>query len=301
MKNKISSIILVLIFLAGLSLLLYPSVSDYWNSLHQTKAITDYADEVSKLDKEAYERIRKSAEDYNARLAEKGTQYHLTEEEQKEYESQLAVSDSRVIAYIEISKIHCTLPICHGTEEGTLQNSIGHIEWSSLPVGGKSSHCVLSGHRGLPSARLFTDLDQMEEGDTFVLRVLDETLTYEVDQIRIVLPEEVEELQIIEGKDYCTPYGVNSHRLLVRGHRVENEDADSIRVTADALQIEPTLIAPVIAVPMLLVLLIILLVKTRKNKKINKEEEVDVYTKTNFQPASVGMSVLGSRHNSMRS
>ena len=177
------------------------------------------------------------------------------------------------MGYIEIPKINCSLPIYHGTNEAILQVAVGHIEGTSLPVGGESTHCVLSGHRGLPSAKLFTNLDQMEVGDIFMLRVLDEVLTYEVDQILIVEPQETGALQIEEGKDYCTlvtctPYGVNTHRLLVRGHRIENiEEAKTVRVTADAIQIEPLLVAPAVALPMLIVLLVVLLIKTRKKKK----------------------------------
>ena len=168
--------------------------------------------------------------------------------------------------------IQCSLPIYHGTEESVLQIAVGHIEGSSLPTGGAGTHCVLSGHRGLPSAKLFTDLDQLAEGDTFILRILDETLTYEVDQIRTVEPYELDDLGIEEGKDYCTlvtctPYGINTHRLLVRGRRVDNQpEARTVRVTADAMQIEPVLVAPLVAVPMLFVLLILLLVKTRRKK-----------------------------------
>ena len=177
------------------------------------------------------------------------------------------------MSYIEIPSIDCSLPIYHGTDEGVLQKAIGHIPGSSLPVGGKSTHCVLSGHRGLPSAKLFTDLDQLKEGDTFLLRTLDETLTYQVDQILIVEPDELEALQIEEGEDLCTlvtctPYGVNSHRLLVRGHRIANQaDASSIRVTADAVQIDPILVAPVVGVPILVILLIGLLARTRKKRE----------------------------------
>ena len=168
--------------------------------------------------------------------------------------------------------IQCSLPIYHGTEESVLQIAVGHIEGSSLPTGGAGTHCVLSGHRGLPSAKLFTDLDQLAEGDTFILRILDETLTYEVDQIRTVEPYELDDLGIEEGKDYCTlvtctPYGINTHRLLVRGRRVDNQpEARTVRVTADAMQIEPVLVAPLVAVPMLFVLLVLLLVKTRRKK-----------------------------------
>lgn len=272
-KGSISTIILILVFLVGLSLLLYPTASDYWNSLHQSRAITEYAEQVANLDDDTYEQFWQDAESYNQTLLTKSDRYELSEEEQAEYESLLNVSGNGIIGYIEIPVINCSLPIYHGVDEAVLQIAVGHIEGSSLPVGGGSTHCVLSGHRGLPSARLFTDLDKLTEGDTFILRVLDETLTYEVDQIRIVEPYEMADLEIEEGKDYCTlvtctPYGINTHRLLVRGHRVENQaEAKTIRVTADAMQIEPMLVAPIAAVPMLLILLAALLVSTRRKKR----------------------------------
>ena len=270
--NHLMTIVLVLVLLAGLSLLLYPSVSDYWNSFHQSRAIASYAEEVAQIDDDTYDRFWVEAQTYNETLPGKPNRYILTEEERTEYESLLDISGTGIMGYIEIPAINCSLPIYHGTDEGVLQIAIGHIEGSSLPVGGESTHCVLSGHRGLPSARLFTDLDQLVVGDSFIIRVLDETLTYEVDQIRIVLPEELSDLEIEEGKDYCTlvtctPYGVNTHRLLVRGHRIENaEEAVTVRVTADAMQIEPVMVAPLVAAPILLVLLIILLVKPRRRK-----------------------------------
>ena len=271
-KSNIINILLVLIFLAGLSLLLYPSVSDYWNSLHQSRAIASYAEEVANLNQEEYERIWNAACEYNASLADRENKYLLSDEQKKEYEELLNVSGLGVMGYIEIPSIKCSLPIYHGTEESILQIAIGHLEWSSLPVGGESTHCVLSGHRGLPSAKLFTDLDKLEEGDIFLLRVLDETLTYEVDQILIVEPEETEALEIEEGKDYCTlvtctPYGINSHRLLVRGHRVENQaSAQSIRVTADAVQIDSKIVATALASAILLILIFVMLVKTRRRR-----------------------------------
>ena len=267
------NIILVLVLFVGLSLLLYPTVSDYWNSFHQTRAITTYAEEVADLNEEEYERLWNAAQDYNRALAQRGTHFVLTDEQIEEYEQMLDVSGLGVMGYIEIPEIRCSLPIYHGTDEAVLQIAIGHLEWSSLPVGGENSHCVLSGHRGLPSAKLFTNLDQLKEGDIFMLRVLDEVLTYEVDQIRIVEPQEVDDLQIENGKDYCTlvtctPYVINTHRLLVRGHRIENiEDSDSIHVTADAIQIEPLLVAPIVAIPILLILLILLLIPKQPKKK----------------------------------
>ena len=273
MKKHLPTIVLVLIFCIGLSLLLYPTVSDYWNSLHQSCAISNYADAVAALDNEDYDRILESARNYTQNLAKNGTSWNLTEEQKEEYEKQLCVDDTGIMSYIEIPSIDCSLPIYHGTDEGVLQKAIGHIPGSSLPVGGKSTHCVLSGHRGLPSAKLFTDLDQLKEGETFLLRTLDETLTYQVDQILIVEPNELQALQIEEGEDLCTlvtctPYGVNSHRLLVRGHRIANQaDASYVRVTADAVQIDPVLVAPVVGVPILIILLIGLLARTRKKER----------------------------------
>ena len=271
-KGNHITILLVLILLVGLSLLLYPSVSDYWNSLHQTKAIATYAEDVANLNQNQYGEIWAAAERYNASLADRDNAYLLSDAQKEEYERLLNVSGLGVMGYIEIPSIDCSLPIYHGTEESALQIAVGHLEWSSLPVGGESTHCVLSGHRGLPSAKLFTNLDKLREGDTFLLRVLDEVLTYEVDQILIVEPQETAALQIEEGKDYCTlvtctPYGINTHRLLVRGHRIDNmEEAKTIRVTADAVQIEPLLVAPIVAIPMLLILLVLLLLPRRRRK-----------------------------------
>ena len=267
--NHLITILLVLIFLLGLSLLLYPAVSDYWNSKHQTRAIAVYSEEVSGLDEDQYQALWEAAAAYNASLLERDNAYLLTEEQKAAYEQLLNVSGLGIMGYIEIPSIDCSLPIYHGTEESVLQIAIGHLEWTSLPVGGESTHCVLSGHRGLPSAKLFTNLDKLQEGDVFLLRVLDEVLTYEVDQILIVEPQETGALRIVEGEDYCTlvtctPYGINSHRLLVRGHRIENApEARLVRVTADAVQIEPLLVAPIVALPMLLMLLILLLLPKR--------------------------------------
>lgn len=271
MRKRLPTILLLMIFLVGMSLLLYPSVGNYLNSLHSTKAIADYVEQVAGLDNDLYGEILESARAYNEALKDRPRSLELQEQaEIEEYKAQLNVGGSGQMGYLEIPRIDCLLPICHGTAEGTLARNVGHIEGSSLPVGGESTHCVLSGHRGLPSARLLTDLDQLAEGDIFLLHVLDEILTYEVDQIRIVQPHEIGSLDIAEGKDYCTlvtctPYGVNSHRLLVRGKRIENrEQAKTVRVTADAMQIEPMLIAPLVAVPILLLLLVGLLITTRK-------------------------------------
>ena len=272
-KNRIVVILLIVVLLAGLSLLLYPFVSDYWNSLHQSRAIATYMEAVTELDDTAYERWWKEAQAYNASLPGTLDRFHPDEEEQRSYEKLLDISGTGILGYVEIPSIDVLLPIYHGTDEEVLQVAIGHIEGSSLPAGGPSTHCVISGHRGLPSAKLFTDLDQLAEGDIFVLRVLDETLTYEVDQIHIVEPDDISRLGIEEDRDLCTlitctPYGVNSHRLLVRGHRVENQKvSDTLRITADAMLVDPRLVTPLIATPILLALILLLLFRSRKGKK----------------------------------
>ena len=271
-KSVVSTVILILVFFLGLSLVLYPSVSDYWNSLHQSRAIATYAEEVSNLDTDRYEQLWAEAVDYNSTLRDRENAFLLSETQKTAYDSLLNVGGNGVMGYIEIPTIGVSLPVYHGTDEGVLQIAVGHIEWTSLPVGGESSHCVISGHRGLPSAKLFTNLDKLVVGDTFLFRVLDETLTYEVDQILIVEPQEVSALTIREGEDLCTlvtctPYGINTHRLLVRGHRVENaETARTIRVTADAMQVEPLIVAPMVAAPMLAVLLIWVMLGGGKRK-----------------------------------
>ncbi len=270
MKKHLSTIILILIFLIGLSLVLYPTVADYWNSLHQSRAIATYAEEVAHIDTEKYTAVWQDAVVYNQSLRTRDNIFILSDEQKAAYDQLLNIGGNGVMGYIEIPAIGVSLPVYHGTDEAVLQIAIGHLEWTSLPVGGESTHCVVSGHTGLPSAKLFTNLNQLEKGDTFLFRILDETLTYEVDQINIVLPHETDLLHIEEGKDLCTlvtctPYGVNSHRLLVRGHRVENaEIAKVIRVTADAMQIEPLIVAPIVAVPMLLILLIMVMFGGRK-------------------------------------
>ncbi len=275
MKRK-SNIFIILIFLAGVSLVLYPSVSDWWNSMHQSRAVASYLEQVSDLTAEEYDRMFEEAEEYNEKIAEQGTHFSLTEEEEEEYNSILDVTGTGIMGYISIPKIDVELPIYHGTDDAVLQIAIGHLAGTSLPVGGESTHCVVSGHTGLPSALLFTNLNKLVEGDQFTMNVLDRTLTYEVDQIRIVLPSELEDLAISDGQDYCTlvtctPYGVNTHRLLVRGHRVENA-ADDVRVTADALQVDTKLVALVLAVFIILLFLIFFSISgRRKSRHVEKK------------------------------
>ena len=242
MKRRLSTILFGVVFIAGLSLLLYPTVSDYWNSFHQSRAIASYVDAVDNTDEQKLDEMRKAAQAYNEKLLSKQDRYEMSDQDKAEYESLLDVSGTGVMGYVEIPSIKVSLPIYHGTDNTILQIGVGHIEGSSLPVGGPSTHCAISGHRGLTSSKLFTDIDQMAEGDIFKLYILGETMTYEVDQIRIVLPDELNDLKIEEGQDYCTlitctPYGVNSHRLLIRGHRIAN-DAQGL-VVEDAKQIQP--------------------------------------------------------------
>ena len=281
MKTHLSTILLFLALLAGVSLLLYPSLSNYWNSMHATQVVNDYDKDVQKLDHTEYDKMLRDAESYNQSLLHRESDYALTDEQDSQYASLLAIDDSGIMGYIEIPSIGVSLPIYHGTSDGVLQHAVGHLDWTSLPVGGASTHCVLSGHRGLPSAKLFTDLDRLAVGDTFVIRVLDEVLTYEVDQILIVEPADVSALTIEDGKDLCTlvtctPYGINSHRLLVRGHRVESQaETQATRVTSDAIQIEPLIVAPIVALPILLVLLIILLVPGKKHNGGKKNAKTE--------------------------
>ena len=269
---------MILVFLIGLCLLLYPKASNYWNSLRHSTAVNHYLDYVAEIDEEKYEGILEAAKEYNISLTERHNQYKLTNDQKKIYPNLLNVSEDGIMGIVEIPVIGVTLPLYHGTSTAVLQRAVGHLEWTSLPVGGESTHCVLSGHRGLPSSKLFTDLDKVVEGDVFYLRVLNETLTYEVDQVLIVLPEDLTSLGIVDGKDYCTlvtctPYGVNTHRILVRGHRVDNpEEALLTKVTADAVQIEPLLVAPVFFVGILIVMIIISAIISGKKKH---SEEVE--------------------------
>ncbi len=278
-KDRIYTAVLVVVLVVGLSLLLYPSFSDWWNSRVQTKLIANYNQIVANLDTEDYTELWDSAKAYNEDLWTRDNPYLLTQEQRDQYTTLLDPAGSGIMGYVEIPDVDITLPVYHGTDEMVLQVAIGHLDWTSVPTGGSGTHCVVSGHRGLPSARLFTDLDKLVVGDLFMLHILDETLTYEVDQIRIVEPDETDELLLQEGKDLCTlvtctPYGVNSHRLLVRGHRVENlADAVTVRVTADAVLVEKLVVAPFVLLPILLVMMIWLFVGGRKRKNNRPSSE----------------------------
>lgn len=273
MKKHLSTIALVLVLLVGLSLMLYPTVSDRWNAAHQSRAIATYSQTVAELDHTRYDELLAQAQAYNATLTNRIDRFMMTDEERAVYEGVLDVSGTGIMGYIEIPRIDCSLPIYHGTSEGVLQIAIGHIEGSSLPTGGLGTHCVLSGHRGLPSARLFTSLDKMEAGDTFMLHVLDETLTYEVDQILIVEPQDVSALELDPLADLCTlvtctPYGINSHRLLVRGHRIETVvEAAPVVVTSDAVRVEGWKVAVAVAAPLLALFVLVSLLMPGKKKR----------------------------------
>ena len=274
MKNNRSTILLILILLIGLSLMLYPTFADWWNSFHSSRSIANYVEQVANIDDAQYEELWDAAWDYNQSLLHRPNDFLLSDEQQEIYKSLLDFGGNGIMGYIEIPMIDVMLPIYHGTKESVLQIAVGHLDWTSLPVGGAGSHCVVSGHRGLPSARLFTDLDKLKVGDVFMLHVLNEILTYEIDQILIVEPQDTDPLLIEPGKDLCTmitctPYGINSHRMLVRGHRIESqEEPKDIRITADAVRIEPLMVAPFVAVPILLVLLILLLLPKQKKGKL---------------------------------
>ena len=270
-KKKLAIIIYILIFAIGLGLLLYPTVSNYWNKFHATQSVANYDKVIDSMDEEEKQDMWDAAVEYNKNLAKNGQDTELSEFEKERYESLLDIDGTGMMGYVEIPNIDVTLPIYHYTEEDKLQIAVGHLEWTSLPTGGKGTHCVISGHRGLPSARLFTDLDQLSEGDCFVIRTLDKVLTYEIDKISIVLPTETQSLYIEDGKDLCTlvtctPYGVNSHRLLIRGHRVANQ-TEALIASSDAMQIQPLVVAACVAVPLLVIAFAILYVYDKRSRR----------------------------------
>ena len=269
MKRDKIGILLVLMLFIGVCVLLYPSVSQYWNSKTQTRAVENYHEILAAIKGEDYTAYFEEADQYNQDLH--ALNFPLTDYGALEnYEDVLNISGSGIMGVVTIPKLGVELPIYHSIRSEVLNIACGHMEGTSLPVGGESTHCVLSAHRGLPHAKLFTELDKMEVGDTFQLTVIDRTLTYQVDQIKVVRPDEINDVQIVDGKDYCTlltctPYGINSHRLLVRGHRIENQEAArTVRVTADAIQIRPVIVAPFLAAPVLLLLLIGLMLPKRR-------------------------------------
>ena len=278
-------LLLVLILLIGLGIVAYPTFSDYWNSFHQSRAIISYAESVATLNTEEYEKVWDQALQYNQWMSTKSNQWQVEPEETEFYNTLLNVGGTGNMGYVSIPRINVNLPVYHGTEESVLQTSVGHIEGTSLPVGSVhdendfskvsfASHCVISGHRGLPSAKLFSDLDRMEIGDVFTFSILDQTLTYEVDAINVVEPNDSQLIEIVPEKDLvtlvtCTPYGINTHRLLVRGHRIENEkEALNARITAGAIRIDAIYAAPFIAAPVLVLMgMWVMMISTNKKHR----------------------------------
>lgn len=267
-NSKISTIILLVILLVGLSVMLYPIISDWWNSRTQSRAIETYNKKVSEMNKEDFEDIFRKAEEYNDRLCSLSAPFK-DYNNVSGYENILDITGTGIMGYVTIPVIGVDLPIYHGTSAEVLNIAVGHLQGSTLPVGGTDTHAVISAHRGLPSAKLFSDLDDLTEGDTFTITVLNEVFTYEVDKILIVKPEDIDDLAVIPGGDYvtlmtCTPYGINSHRLLVRGKRTDTVYSSVTKVTADAVQLDPMTVFPLIAAPLLLALIIFWIFGGRK-------------------------------------
>ena len=285
MKSKLINLLLVLVFVAGLSLLLYPTIADAYNSYLQSRIILSYSEQVDAMETAAYEAEMAQAKAYNARLLEREHPYKLTEELEEQYWQMLDIS--QIMGYVEIPTIDVTLPIAHGTEKDTLEDYVGHLKWSSLPVGGESTHSVISGHRGLPSSELFTNIDRLEIGDVFYIHVLGQTLEYWVDQINVVLPTDYTNLGIVEGRDYvtlmtCTPYGINSHRLLVRGIRIDRNlipERENVQIKNEIQSVDMMVLIPVILVILSCLVFVFLALpgggskkkRTRKEKQHGKE------------------------------
>lgn len=277
--STIITVALILFLVVGLGVIFYPAISDWWNSLHASRAISDYVTAVELVDNSELEKMIADAEAYNKKLYGNQT-FDMEDQEYLEYEKLLDISGTGIMGYISIPSINVNLPIYHGTSDEVLQIAAGHLAGSSLPVGGESTHSIISGHRGLPSAKLFTDLDKLVVGDTFVISILNENLTYRVDQIKVVLPEDTSELAITNGKDYCTlvtctPYGINTHRMLVRGHRVENEEEELVVfITADATKVPNYIVAMFILIPSLVIMLIVYMIFTAGKKKALSTYEI---------------------------
>lgn len=278
MKKHWSTVLLVMMFTVGLSLLLYPTIADWWNQFHATRAIDSYTETVAAMSDEEYQKYLSQAKEYNKLLLSEPNRFHPSDSLHSMYEDTLNVGGDGIIGVVKIPSLRVNLPIYHGVEESTLQDAIGHIEGSSLPIGGESTHTIISGHRGLPSAKLFTDLDQLEVGDYFMFQVLDDTYTYQVDQIKIVEPNDFTYLQIEEGKDLatlqtCTPYGINTHRLLVRGHRVDNLPDDFVNARSEAVLLNRNVVAIFIGIVIFAVLGMILLIKNVVKKRVGRKDK----------------------------
>jgi len=278
-KNRIISILIGIFLVAGIGLLLYPTIGEYINSRKSSQAISLYNEVYQNTEKDLRQNMLLEAEQYNSRLCG-ATDPFINTTSVPGYNKLLDLTGTGIMGYIDIDKIGVELPIYHGVDNGVLQIGIGHLEGSSLPVGGENTHCVLSGHRGLPNAKLFTDLDELKVGDTFTITVLDRVMTYEVDQVKIVLPDETDDLLIEQGKDYCTlvtctPYGINTHRLLVRGVRVDGDEhkAPGIFVSNEAFKVDTIIVSTAIAVPLFILVVVITMLVTRRLNRHEKNKK----------------------------
>ena len=276
MRGKKVTIILLIVFFIGLSVLLYPSISSYWNSKTQSEAIVDYESMLANYKPEDYTAMFEAAYQYNRELGSLDFPLQEYAALSSAYHKTLDVTGTGMMGYITIPKISQELPLYHGTSESVLANACGHMQGSSLPVGGEGTHSVLSAHRGLPTATLFTYLDRMEVGDTFTITILNQTLTYEVDQIRIVQPNDTTLLQAVPGKDYCTlltctPYGINTERLLVRGHQVDASQERNLYIGNEAYRVDTLIVMPIVALPIIVVLLIYVMFAPVKKEKLGEE------------------------------
>ena len=281
-KSRLTTLALVLMLVVGTAIMAYPTFSNWWNSFHQTRVIAGYSAKVEQIDQESIDAMIDAARAYNASLPLKENPFAMTDEDMERYNSLLDISGTGVMGYVQIPSIKVDIPIYHGTGNAALQTAVGHIDWTSLPVGGEGTHAAISGHRGLPRARLFTDLDQLKEGDTFTITVLNYRISYEIDQIRIVDPGDVSDLIIVPGEDYCTlvtctPYGINTHRLLLRGHRVANEDGEMLVVAPEAYRIPNYLTIPAVAIPLLFLFLLGMLIYYRHRRpELEDPEDLEI-------------------------
>ena len=283
-RVSISTVVMTIILVVGLGVMAYPTFSDWWNSFHQSRAIAAYSEAVDQTDPKKMADMLQAAREYNARLAQNSGRFTMTDAERQEYNALLNLTGNGMMGYINIPSIGVYLPIYHGVDETHLQVAVGHLEGTSLPVGGKNTHAAVSAHRGLPSAKLFTDLDKVREGELFTFTILNQTITYQVDQIRIVEPSDLSDLAIQQDADYatlitCTPYGINTHRILVRGHRVDNV-SDTAAIAAGAVQIPSYIAIPAVAIPLLFVyLLVTLIVRKRRHTQLDAQEALEVVRK----------------------
>lgn len=276
MNRKKFKIVLFIIFFVGIFILLYPFISQYWNSNVQSKIVMDYKNNLEEI--EDYSHIFEAASVYNEQLA--SMKYPFVEYKKlSTYNNIININNNGMIGYIQIDKLDLELPIYHGTSSSILNVAVGHLEGSSLPIGGDSTHSVLAAHRGLPSSELFTNITKLEIGDIFIINVLDRVMTYQIDNIVIVEPNDISELEIISGKDYvtlltCTPYGLNFHRLLVRGIRIETKEEENIIITSEAYRIDKDIVTFMMTIPILIILIIYIVFRPIK-KEINYIEYIN--------------------------